>query len=93
VHERTPINPKIDEVANLKRKRQPLPDFVQEALEQEGLVEDYLARPDYQQNDYVWWINDARRDETKQKRLRQMLDELHKGGIYMNMDHPPSRKN
>jgi hypothetical protein len=30
---------------------------------------------------------------TKEKRLRQMIGELEKGGVYMNMAHPPSRKN
>jgi uncharacterized protein YdeI (YjbR/CyaY-like superfamily) len=76
----------------LKRRRHAMPAFVREALEAEGLMDEYSARPDYQQNDYIWWINDARREETRQRRLRQMLDELRRGGVYMNIDHPPSRK-
>jgi uncharacterized protein with von Willebrand factor type A (vWA) domain len=32
------------------------------------------------------------RNETKQKRLDQMLDELRRGGVYMKMNHPPSKK-
>jgi|GEM_PF-6135731 len=34
----------------------------------------------------------AKRPETKEKRLRQMLEELERGAMYMNMEHPPSRK-
>ncbi|HSH04861.1 MAG TPA: YdeI/OmpD-associated family protein, partial [Anaerolineae bacterium] len=45
-----------------------------------------------QQNDYLGWINRAKRPATKQKRLNQMLDELEQGGVYMKMDHPPSKK-
>jgi uncharacterized protein YdeI (YjbR/CyaY-like superfamily) len=52
----------------------------------------YKERPAYQQNDYVGWINQAKRQETKEKRLRQMLDELEMGGVYMNIEHPASRK-
>ena len=45
----------------------------------------YRARPPYQQNDYLGWIIGAKREDTRAKRLRQMLDELDKGGVYMNM--------
>ena len=69
----------------LFRPLQPMPDFVKEALEARGLRGKYEARPDYQRNDYLMWINTAKRDETKQKRLGQMLDELEQGGVYMKM--------
>ena len=75
-----------------RRKRYPMPGFVREALEGQSLMQAYLARPAYQQNDYLWWITSAKREETKQKRLKQMLEELEKGGVYMNMVHPPSRR-
>jgi uncharacterized protein YdeI (YjbR/CyaY-like superfamily) len=78
--------------SNLKRPRHPMPDFVKRALEERGLMEAYKERPAYQQNDYVGWINQAKRQETKEKRLRQMLDELEMGGVYMNIEHPASRK-
>ena len=78
--------------SNLKRPKHPMPDFVKQALEQRGLMDDFEARPAYQQNDYVGWIDRAKRQETKEKRLKQMLEELEIGGVYMNMDHPPSRK-
>jgi uncharacterized protein YdeI (YjbR/CyaY-like superfamily) len=76
----------------LKRPRHPMPDFVSRALDEHVLMDDYKARPAYQQNDYIAWINRGKRQETKEKRLKQMLDELKKGGVYMNMAHPPSRK-
>lgn len=65
---------------------------VKEALLQSGLMEDYQARPPYQQNDYLLWINSAKQEATKSKRLKQMLDELKRGGVYMKMEHPPSAK-
>ena len=78
--------------SNLKRPRRAMPDFVKRALMERGLMEAYEERPAYQQNDYIGWINQAKRQETKEKRLRQMLDELELGGVYMNMEHPASRK-
>lgn len=58
----------------------------------EGRKESCRRRPAYQQNDYIGWITRAKRQETKEKRLRQMLEELEIGGVYMNMEHPPSAK-
>lgn len=52
----------------------------------------YKERSAYQQNDYVGWISQAKRPETKEKRLLRMLDELDAGGVYMNMKHPASKK-
>ena len=77
---------------NLTRPIQPMPDFVEEALIDNDLTYDYQARPAYQQNDYIGWINRAKRPETKFKRLNQMLDELRTGGVYMGMEHPRSRR-
>ncbi len=76
--------------SKLKRPRYPMPDFVKQALDKRGLMEAYRKRPAYQQNDYIGWINRAKRQETKEKRLRQMLEELEKGGVYMKMKHPSS---
>ncbi|HWO71967.1 MAG TPA: YdeI/OmpD-associated family protein [Dehalococcoidia bacterium] len=75
---------------NLKRPLQPMPDDVRLALEQRGLVAAYEARPAYQRNDYLGWIALAKRPETRAKRIDQMLDELARGGVYMNMPHRPS---
>ncbi|RFA26228.1 hypothetical protein CAI21_17250 [Alkalilimnicola ehrlichii] len=81
-----------DDLSNLKRQTQPMPDFVSAALEERGLWEEYQQRPAYQRNDYLGWINRAKRQETKDKRLKQMLDELEQGGVYMSMKHAASRK-
>jgi uncharacterized protein YdeI (YjbR/CyaY-like superfamily) len=66
-----------------------MPDFVEEALNGRGLMPAYRDRPEYQQNDYLWWITHAKRPETREKRLRQMLDELVDGDRYMNMRWRP----
>lgn len=71
------------------RARHPMPDFFREALTSRGLMDAYLARPPYQQNDYIGWITRARLESTRQKRLDQMLDELKKGGVYMKMKWHP----
>ena len=75
----------------LKRPTQPMPAFVKDALQDAGLVEQYDARPPYQRNDYLWWINSARRDETKLKRLSKMMKELKAGSGYMGMDWKPKQ--
>ncbi len=54
-------------------------------------MDDYRARPPYQQNDYLGWINRAKRDETKQRRLAQMVDELRHRDRYMNMPYRAAR--
>jgi len=69
-----------------------MPGYIEKALEHNGVKQDYLARPAYQRNDYLGWIERAKKEETKQKRLNQMLDELKVGGIYMKMEHPASIK-
>lgn len=71
------------------RPRYPMPDFIREALESRGVLEAYRARPPYQQNDYIGWITRAKRIETQQKRMNQMLEELEKGDVYMNMAWQP----
>jgi uncharacterized protein YdeI (YjbR/CyaY-like superfamily) len=68
-----------------------MPNDVRDALVNSGLMALYEARPFYQRNDYLSWIKRAARDETRAKRLEQMLDELRRGGVYMRMGHPPSR--
>ena len=67
------------------RPRYPMPDCFRDAINARGLMDAYLARPDYQRNDYIGWINRAKLESTKQKRLNQMLDELERGGVYMKM--------
>ncbi len=81
-----------DKFANLQRPRHPMPENVRLALENAGLIEAYRARPAYQQNDYLGWIGRARRPDTRQKRLDQMLDELRRGDVYMKMAWRPRGK-
>jgi hypothetical protein len=69
----------------LKRALYPMPSFVRAALKAEGLMEEYRARPPYQRNDYLRWIANPKREDTRQRRLAQMLDELRRGNVYMQM--------
>jgi len=64
-----------------------MPGFVREALIEAGLMEAYRQRPPYQRNDYVGWITRAKREETQQRRLAQMLEELERGDRYMKMSY------
>jgi uncharacterized protein YdeI (YjbR/CyaY-like superfamily) len=78
----------MDDTADLSRMKRdihPMPDDVLAALRERGLVEAYRARPPYQQNDYIGWIGRARRGDTRERRIAQMLDELQAGGVYMKM--------
>ena len=68
-----------------RRVRHPMPEDVLEALRTHRLTKAYEARPAYQRNDYIGWINRAKREVTREKRLRQMLEELEKGDVYMKM--------
>jgi len=67
-----------------------MPDDVQRSLLDHDLMNAYRSRPAYQQNDYLGWILRARRKETRDKRIVQMLRELKTGGVYMSMPHPAS---
>ena len=79
-------------MSGLKRPEQPMPADVDEALRREGVLDAYRERPAYQRNDYLSWIGQAQQDETRAKRVRQMVDELREGGVYMGMEHTPSRR-
>ena len=67
------------------RKREPMPDFVSQALDERGLRAAYDARPPYQRNDYLIWIGKVKGEDTRLRHLRQMLDELEAGDVYMGM--------
>lgn len=62
-----------------------MPEDVEAALVDAGLIDVYRQRPPYQQNDYIGWITRAKRPETRTKRITQMLDELSAGDVYMKM--------
>jgi uncharacterized protein YdeI (YjbR/CyaY-like superfamily) len=72
------------------RVRYHMPDDVGKALNAAGVRPQYDARPNYQRNDYIGWIDRARTAKTRTKRIAQMLDELERGGVYMKMPHPAS---
>jgi hypothetical protein len=72
--------------------RQPMPGNVRNALEKRKLMDAYLARPDYQKDDYLKWIALAAGPAAKQKRLDQMLDELEKGNAFKGEPWTPPQK-
>jgi uncharacterized protein YdeI (YjbR/CyaY-like superfamily) len=69
----------------LKRAINPMPDDIALRLDQAGLRAAYEARPPYQRNDYLGWIARGKREATREKRIKQMLDELAGGRLYMKM--------
>lgn len=69
----------------LTRQINPMPDWIRGELVSRGLLDAYAARPDYQRNDYLGWIDRAKLETTRRKRLDQMLEELERGGVYMRM--------
>ena len=75
-----------------KRPTHPVPADVRSALSKAGAGRAYAARPHYQRNDYVGWIARSKLPATRAKRIRQMVAELKKGGVYMGMKHAPSAK-
>ena len=78
---------KNKDFSRLKRPHYDMPEDMANALHQNNLMQSYNNRPAYQQNDYIGWINQAKRAETRIKRLNQMLQELAKGNIYMKMKY------
>ena len=81
----------MTDFSRLKRPRHMMPDYVRRALAERGLTIAYAQRPAYQQNDYVGWIVRAKRDETRRRRLHQMLDELAASNVYMKMPYRAKR--
>ena len=73
------------DTSQMSRHIYDIPDYVASALEEHELWERYRARPPYQQNDYIGWITRGKREETRQKRLLQMVEELRSGDAYMGM--------
>ena len=71
--------------ASTRRRRYAMPPDVRAALEARRLRKAYDERPPYQRNDYLWWITTAKRPDTRDRRMAQMLDELEAGNVYMKM--------
>ena len=63
--------------------------YIRAALRERDLMDAYRERPPYQQNDYIGWITRAKKEETCQRRLEQMLEELEAGDRYMKMKYRP----
>jgi hypothetical protein len=82
-------SPATRSARGLRRAAQPMPVFVRSALSRGGLLAKYRARPAFQRNDYLRWIASAKQDETKRKRLAQMIAELRAGNRYMKMRWRP----
>lgn len=70
----------------LTRPLNPMPPEIAARLDAAGLRAAYEARPAYQRNDYLGWIARAKRPDTREKRIARMIEELGRGGVYMNMD-------
>jgi uncharacterized protein YdeI (YjbR/CyaY-like superfamily) len=68
-------------------KKFDVPDAYEKLLKEAGRWQDYKSRPYYQQKGWIQWIEQAKQESTRQKRIKQMLIEL-KNGTYM-----PPKKN
>lgn len=75
--------------STLRRPLQTMSAVVRRALQERGLLAQYRRRPAYQRNDYLSWIGRAKLEETRLKRLDQMLAELAAGDRYMKMAWRP----
>ena len=73
--------------SRLKRAVYPMPEDIRQRMEAEKVLAAYRLRPAYQQNDYIGWISRAKRPETREKRIAQMIAELKAGDSYMGMDY------
>ena len=78
--------------SKLTREIVTLPDDIEMVLRTHHVFDEYKKRPAYQQNDYISWIKRAKREETREKRVTQMVEELKLGGVYMKMEHKASLK-
>jgi uncharacterized protein YdeI (YjbR/CyaY-like superfamily) len=75
----------------LKRPVHPMTLEVEQALDASDLRAAYDARPACQRNDYIGWIDQAKREDTHRKRLGQMLSELEDDDVYMGMPWGPGQ--
>lgn len=69
-----------------------MPGFVRSALTSKNLLDAYRARPQYQQTEYLAWINSAKLGDGKRARLTQMLDELSAGNVFKGEPWSPPPK-
>jgi len=72
-----------------RRPHYAMPGFVRAALTKKPPHGEVPRAPALPAQRYLWWITSAKREETKQKRLDQMLAELAAGDAYMKMPYRP----
>lgn len=63
-----------------------LPPYIKTVLKKEGLLQKYEEQIFTYRKGYLQWIEQAKTEETKQKRINIMLKELHTGKEYMGME-------
>ncbi len=68
-----------------KDKTVVLPEWLKKILSDEGLLEKYEAQIYTYRKGYLRWIEEAKQEKTKKKRIEIMLRELHEGKGYMGM--------
>lgn len=68
-----------------KDKTVVIPSFIKKILEKEKLLEKYQAQIYSYRKGYIRWVEEAKHEETKQKRIAIMLKELREGKYYMGM--------
>ena len=73
------------------KARKPIPGFVKTALAKHNLTDAFQARPEYQRNDYLTWLDSAKLPEQRQARLTQLVEELGKGDVYMGQPWAPPK--
>ena len=62
-----------------KRSPLPLPDWLMEGLKSSPAAwENFKRMPPSHRRNYIGWISDAKRDETRQKRIREAIRMLEK---------------
>lgn len=76
---------------NLRRPIHDMPSDVARTLKETGTLKPYNARPAYQRNDYLGWIQMAKSSSTRQRRLAQMVEELRDGHLYMKMPYKAAK--
>lgn len=54
----------------------PLPDDLRQALSDAGLLDTFEALPASHQAEYLQWIDEARREETRRRRIGGTVDQL-----------------
>jgi hypothetical protein len=67
-----------------------MPGFVRSALTSKNLLDAYRARPQYQQTEYLAWINSAKLGDAKRQRLTQMIEELGAGNVFKGEPWTPA---